>query len=365
MADMDGRAKKVKRLLLLLVCIALTLAAAACFITGFLLSKRLLPQQAAQRWQGESELQYTQLSCFVPIDEKLSLNQIYTFRTELMKKLHEAALDADDSQQLYVDAWSCTGKALATTDLGKGDASVIAVGGDFFHFHPLRLYNGTYFYESDLMKDRVLLDEDLAWLLFGGTELQGLTLKINGVPFVVAGVIEREQDFASELAYTAGMGLYMSYDAWKELEPNAGITCYELVMAEPVRGFAVNFAREKFPIGQGEIVENTDRFTMGNLLWLVTKYGTRSMQKLGVLLPYWENAARCMEDWCSLLYLLGWLLIVTPLTVLTVTTVRLLRRGKEKLADDVLPEWKDRAEEAVRVRQRRRWERRHGKHEAR
>ena len=361
---MVGRARKAKRLLLLIVCAALTLAAAACFITGLYLTTRLTSQQAAQRWQGESELNYTQLSCFVPIDEKLSLNQIYSFRTELMKKLHEAALDVDNTQQLYVDAWSCTGKALATTDLGKGDASVIAVGGDFFHFHPLRLLNGTYFYENDLMKDRVLLDEELAWLLFGGTELQGLTLKINGVPFQVAGVIEREQDFASERAYTAGMGLYMSYDAWLTLEPNAGVTSYELVMAEPVKGFAVNFVREKFPIGQGEIVENTKRFSMGNLLWLVTKYGTRSMQKLGVLLPYWENAARCMEDWGALVCLLGWLFITPPLVVLAVTAIRLLRRGKEKLADDVLPEWKDRAEEAVRVRQRRRWERRHGKHEA-
>ena len=353
-----------RRIALLIVCAALALSAAACFAAGALLGRTLSSQRAAERWRGESGLDFCQISCFVPVDETLGQEKIYQFRTDLLKRLHEAALDVDNEETLFVDAWSCTGKALATTDLGKGDASVIAVGGDFFQFHPLRLLSGSYIREGDLMKDRVLLDEELAWVLFGGIELQGLTLKINGVPFVVAGVIEREQDFASRRAYTAGMGLYMSYDAWKELKPTAGISSYELVMAEPVKGFTLNFAREKFPIGQGTIVQNTGRFAMGKLLWLVTEFGTRSMQKLGVLLPYWENAARCMEDTCALLVFLGWLFALTPAVLLAAALLRLLKRGREKLEDELLPTWKDGAEEFVRVRQRRRWERKHGKHEA-
>ena len=103
---------------------------------------------------------------------------------------------------------------------------------------------------------------------------------------------------------------------------------------------------------------------MGRLLGLVAQFGTRSMQKLGVLLPYWENAARCMEDYCALLCFLGWLFILIPAIVLTVTLFRLLRRGKEKLTDEVLPGWRDNAEEFVRVRRRRRWEKKQGKHEA-
>ena len=103
---------------------------------------------------------------------------------------------------------------------------------------------------------------------------------------------------------------------------------------------------------------------MGKLLWLVTEFGTRSMQKLGVLLPYWENAARCMEDTCALLVFLGWLFALTPAVLLAAALLRLLKRGREKLEDELLPTWKDGAEEFVRVRQRRRWERKHGKHEA-
>ena len=361
---MRKRKSKKRRLLLLLMCTVLCLAAAGCFAAQAVLGSTLESQYAAERWQGESTLPYTQLSCYVPVDGKLSLNQVYQFRTEMMKKLHEAALDVDSEETLFVDAWSCTGKTLATTDLGKGDASVIAVGGNFFTFHPLRLISGSYIREGDLMQDRVLLDEELAWILFGSSDLQGLTLKLNGVPFVISGVIEREQDFASQKAYTAGMGLYMSYDAWKSMNETAGITTYELVMAEPVKGFAVNFVREKFPIGQGEIVENTGRFGMGRLLWLVTQFGSRSMQKLGVLLPYWENAARCMEDYCSLLCFLGWLCLLIPMITAAVTLTRLLKAGKTKLTEDLLPELGEGVEEAIRKRQRRRWEKKHGRHES-
>ena len=67
------------------------------------------------------------------------------------------------------------------------------------------------------MQDRALLDEETAWLLFGGTDIQGLSFKINGVPFVVAGVIEREQDFATKKAYTDGMGIFISYDGYMNL----------------------------------------------------------------------------------------------------------------------------------------------------
>lgn len=348
-----------KRIVLLALDGVLLLLALGCLI-GVLQLSRLLPsQEEARRWQGSSDLRYSQISAFIPVDDKRGVSDIYEFRGNLMKKLHEAALDVDRDETLFVDAWSTTGKALAATDLGRGEAAVIAVGGQFFDFHPLRLLNGAYFSERDLMKDRVLLDEELAWLLFGGTQLQGMTLKIDGVPFQVGGVIQRERDFASRKAYTAGMGLYMSYDAWSSLHEEAGITTYELVMAEPVDGFAIGFAREKFPIGQGELLENTDRFSFARLLGLVGKFGTRSMQRLGVMYPYWENAARCLEDWCSLLTLLGLLFACPPAVTALVYGWKALRRGKEKLSEELLPAAKDRAEEALRVRQRRRWEKRH------
>ena len=357
--------KKDKHLFLWITSGGLAVFAAVFLFLAFHLGSGLNSQLAAERWRGESELRFTQISCFLPIDEKLSLDKIYRFRQNVQNALHEASVDAAYSGQLSVDAWSTTGKLQASTELGKGEARVIAVGGSFFQFHPLRLLSGNYITESDVMKDRVLLDEDLAWLLFGGVELTGLSLRLNGVPFVVAGVIEREQDSFSRRAYTDGMGLYMSYEAYQQLEENAGIDCYELVMAEPVKGFALNLTREKFPIGRGVILQNTDRFSFSRLLDVIGGIGTRSMQTQGVIYPYWENACRSAEDLSALCLILGTLFAVFPAILLIHCLLRLLKRGKTKLSEDLLPAAVDHVEEAVRVRQRRAWERRQGKHEKR
>ena len=79
--------------------------------------------------------------------------------------------------------------------------------------------------------------------------------------------------------------------------------------------------------------------------------------------PYWENAARCVEDICVMLLLAATVFALVPLVTAVVYLVRLLRKGKKGLEEDVLPKLKDSAEEAVRVRQRRRWEKQHGLHE--
>ena len=357
------RAKAWKKRIFLLVLALLVLLSAACAVGIAALAENMEAQQAAERWQGESDMAFRQISCYLPVDQKLTLNDIYGFRMKLVDALHKAALDLDNDNSLFVDAWSAVDKVTVSSSRGSGEASVIAVGGEFFQFHPIRLLSGSYLSEGDLMQDRVLLDEDLAWLLFGGTELTGMSLKINGVPFVVAGVIEREQDFASKRAYTVGQGLYMSYEAYVSLTGTEGISCYELVLPEPVDGFALDTVKAAFPLGRGEALENTGRFAPLRLYQLLGQAGTRSMQAMGMMYPYWENAARCVEDICVMLLLAATLFLTVPAVTALVFLIRLLKRGKEGLEEQVLPKLKDSAEEAVRVRQRRRWEKKHGLHE--
>ena len=379
----------VKKLIFFAVCLVLLLAALGCFLGIQRLSRLLPSQHEAERWQGVSDIEYAQISCFIPVDETVTLNQIGTFREEMAKKLHEAALDIDTEDILTADAWSCAGKVSVSSALGKGDVYATAVGGEFFSFHPITLISGSYITAADLMQDRALLDEETAWLLFGGTDIQGMTFKINGVPFVVAGVIEREQDFATKSAYTDGMGIFISYDAWVTLNSSSGadsaaagdsassgttaaassstgIQCYEIVLPNPVKNFAVGVVREKFPIGRGEIVNNTERFGTANLWQLIRGFGTRSMQTRGVIYPYWENAARGVEDRAALLLLGGIAALVLPCVTALVYIVKYAIVGKRRLEEDVLPRWRDSAEEAIRVQGRRRWEKKHGKgsHEA-
>lgn len=359
-----GNSKK-KRIIFAIANGALLLIMAACLIAGSVLSGKLESQKEAARWRGDSDTEFSQLSCFIPVDEKVSLEQVAEFRTNMTKKLHEAALDIDNDNTLFADAWSCTGTVNVSSDNGKGEAAVIAVGGEFFEFHPIRLISGSYITQRDLMKDRVLLDEELAWLLYGGTDIAGLSIKINGVPYMIAGVVEREQDKFSKAAYTSGRGLYMSYDGYSQLAEDAGITCYEVVLANPVKDFALGVVKDSFPIGRGEIIENSRRFEFGRLLKLARQFGSRSMQTMGVIYPYWENAARSVEDWCSLLALVAVVCAALPVITAAVIAIKLLARGKAKLEDDIVPQLVENTGEAIRAQQRRRWEKKHGSHEKR
>ncbi len=378
-----------KKLILFAADLVLLLAALGCFLGIHRLSRLLPSQLEAERWRGGSDIEYVQVSCFIPVDETVTLSQIGAFREAMATKLHEAALDVDTDDALTADAWSCSAKVSVSSALGKGDVYATAVGGEFFSFHPITLISGSYITADDLMQDRALLDEETAWLLFGGTDIQGMTFKINGVPFVVAGVIEREQDFATKRAYTDGMGIFISYDAWVTLNSSSGadsaaagdgtaaaaasaasastgIQCYEVVLPNPVKNFAVGVVQEKFPIGRGEIINNTERFKTENLWKLIKGFGTRSMQTRGVIYPYWENAARGVEDRAALLLLIGAAALVLPCVTALVYAVKYAVVGKRKLEEDVLPRWRDDAEEAIRVQGRRRWEKKHGKgsHEA-
>ena len=127
-------------------------------------------------------------------------------------------------------------------------AKTIGVGGDFFLFHPLPLRSGSYISNRDFTYDRVVLDEELSWALFGSYDVAGQTVWIQNEPYVVAGVVSREKDKASGKAYADGAGMFISYSAMRHItggEENTdpSISCYELVMAEPITGFGLRKLR--------------------------------------------------------------------------------------------------------------------------
>lgn len=344
----------------MIVALALVIVAAACF-TGISVLSRLLPgQYAYERWQGDGELRFSQISCVTPINSRFSNTEVNTFRSDAMQKIHEAALDITSDGRLMDDCWSTVSELNIEGETGSTKASVIAVGGDFFTFHPLRLLSGCYFGPEDIMHDRVVLDEELSWLLFGSSDVQGMSVTVQGKPFIVAGVIDREDDFASSRAYTAGMGFFMDYDAFVALNGSEGADCYEVVLPEPVDGFAESVAREKFPLSKGSLIVNSGRFSAGRLYQVISQFGTRSMQSMGTILPYWENAARCVEDICALLLFIATAALIFPAIMLVIVIIRLLIRGKEAVEDELYPRAKDSVEEFFRVRSRKRWEKKHG-----
>lgn len=281
---------------------------------------------AADRYRGDSEMRFAQIACFLPEDSGKAEADIQLFRETLAQKFVDASLEAPEGASLYIDAYSGTSNLSVTGDHGAAEVKAIGVGGNFFHFHPLRLRSGSYISQNDFMQDRVVLDETLAWQLFGGFDVAGLTVTINGQLFQVAGVVRRESDFATKEAYLDGASLFLSYSAMAALNESSKITCYEIVMPDPISGFAKGIVTENFDTKLGDVVENSRRYSLENLFDVIGDFGKRSMRNNGVIYPYWENAVRLTEDYLAGLLVLMLLFGLCPAVTLLVLVIRLIIR---------------------------------------
>lgn len=334
----DGKGSRLsfKQWFLLILNIILILAAAASIVGVRIMANTLESLTAAERFRGGGETRFAQLACFLPVGEGKTEEDILTFRQSLEGKMVEQSLEAPEGGRLYIDAYCAAASVNVNSEGGAASVEAVGVGGDFFYFHPFQLRSGAYFDGEDLMDDLVVLDEELAWKLFGGTDLAGMTVYINEEPFVVAGVISREEDFASKKAYSGDGGLFMSFSAMSRLIEEVTISSYEVVMPDPISGYAKGVVKEIFPIGKGDVVENSDRYGLPHLVTeVIGGFGQRSMRTNGVVYPYWENAVRLTEDYAALLLALAVVFGICPAGFALVFGILAVRRGYRYLKKTV------------------------------
>ena len=290
-----------------LLALSLVSVGAFCAVKG-----TLYYTSAAKEWAGESGEFFAYISCFMPVNGKVSENEIRSFNNTVDKKLVELSIKNDDERNLWKYSYSGSGNVYVTSERGSASVYALGVGGDFFSFHRMRLRSGNYISESDLMHDLVVVDKELAWKLFGAIEVEGMELNIGGKRFIVSGVVERDSDFASRDSYPEDSGLYMSYDLFDEI-CGGGIDCYEVILPNPVSGFAKQLVAENFISPSAEIIEVSSRYSLGHIFEVITSFGKRSMRTDGAVYPSWENAARLTEDYCALALVLALLLGIEPL----------------------------------------------------
>jgi len=319
----------IKRIIIIAVNALCLIGLIVCLSVSSTIRAPLRSQQAAAAWAGQSGERFSQLSVFFPELYAFDEDRIHSLRSVLDDALLGASLESTPGRTLYSDAWSTETNVSLVSERGSVEAVAIAVGGDFFMFHPLYLRDGSYLSPNDVMKDRVVLDEELAWRLFGATRISGFNILINNRTFVVAGVVSRESDFANSKAYDYGAGLFMSFEALvmmnEEDENDVFISSYEIVMPDPISGFAENILREAIPDKSVRIVENTTRFSLSNLFSVIRSFGERSMHTGGAAYPYWENAARFAEDWLALLLALSLILLIFPIICTVIYGIKIIR----------------------------------------
>lgn len=284
----------------------------------------LRSQQAAELWKGSSEERFAQISCFMPVGQEVELNTVRSFRSSIESSLNDAGIESVEGKQYWADAFSATTKLTVTGAKESAEVTAVGVGGDFFLFHPYELLSGGYLTPDDVMQDRVILDYELAWKLFGSADLAGMSVTIDEKPYYVAGVIRRETDKFSEKALPEEPLMFLSYSELPTEEGEAGISCYEFVMADPITDFAKNLATESFAGGKSVVVQNSTRYSFGNIFGFFKDFGLSSISDNGVIYPYWENAARISEVYVARQYVFVALLGIIPFICLVWLVVLLI-----------------------------------------
>lgn len=319
--------KKKKIIILFSVNILLIIAALSCLISCSSMKKILPSQEAALRWGYDNDTSFAQISCFMPVGSEMDESAIYDLRKSIDSKMLEASIEAPETGSLYTDAYSTRGKLIAARGSANAQVDAIGVGGSFFLFHPLRLRGGSYISQEDLMRDRAVLDEQLAWRLYGSYDIAGMEILINDVPHVVAGVVQREQDFATQKALVSDAGIYVSFETMTRYGNVSGVSAYEIVMPNPISNFALGTVQELADNESYEIIENSNRFDASKVLNLALHFGERGFGKTGIAYPYWENAARVVENYMAVLLGISVLLSVFPAVCLII----LLAKGRKSL----------------------------------
>ncbi|MFA9465224.1 MAG: ABC transporter permease [Velocimicrobium sp.] len=308
----------------------LTIAGALCIGFISLIGHSLPSQQGAKRFSGDGK-RYAQISAFVTKGTTVLETNINNYRSSIQKALEEASIESKSiNGRLWVDCYS--GKTNTNVVNGKitEKVNMIGVGGDFFLFHPITMISGYYFSSDAVMKDRILIDKEAAWQLFGSIDVVGLNLQVGNKTCVVAGVFELSDDKLTNLAAGKTPIIIVPFELFTGISStDALIDCYEMILPNPVSGFAKQMALKSVDgvdlssVTSSEIdldeldieiVENTNRFSLIRLIETMRKFRTRSMMRKPMEYPFWENVARATEDRAVILLLSTIILLLLPIS---------------------------------------------------
>jgi hypothetical protein len=364
---------KKRNIVLIIIAVLLVIDLILGIVCRIIVSK--LPDQlAADRWEYDGNV--AQVSLFFTEDRSIVPEDIKRLEYNLEKKLADAGVIAteDDSKDIvdtvdlgrknadnnvdqvneiikvYDSCYSAQGISTIVFENRKAEnVSTIGVDGDFFFFHPLEIVTGSYFMADDVMKDKIVIDEDLAWQLFGSNDIIGQSVTIGGINHYVAGVVKRQEGRFNEAAGLADSIVYMSYDSLskygeilsgkttdKEISEDGvsarigGINCYEVVCPNPVEGLLAKITKESSGLDDKyiNVVDNADRFSFFKLLEVSRSFGIRSMWDKPVFYPYWENVARGFEDVLALLGMIRLICLVSCVLMVAALIISAYRNKK-------------------------------------
>ena len=319
----SGRIKNKIRFIAFLLCV---ITAMACLCLLHKTNKKENEANAAIHWQSGRQ-RFAYISVYMSPEENWKESDRDTLISNLQMSFRENSISNNDSNNndsnnsnkgIIKDCFSCEGLMEFSNGKNTANAKVTATGGDFFFFHQPVWLSGFAYSDSDVMKDRAVIDKELAWQLFGGENVAGMPFKINGNTYYVAGVVDTSQQEEKKtygeinrawLPYSAFCKEYQKQDGASGetgntldtgTEEKAGkipITCYETVIPNPVQGWAIDLMQKSLGTENRKMVitENSKRTDFFYVMDNLKNFFYKASGTQPVAYPYWENAAKARD----------------------------------------------------------------------
>jgi hypothetical protein len=334
---------KVNRKLLAASGIAAVIFAVSALLLGILeltvsgISGSIDFLDAGARWSATGD-RFAVITLYAEESAALSGDQVKSWVRGIDAKLLESSVAPNENARSWAYTYAAEETMTVHGPKDKATAEVIAAGGDFFVFHPQMFVYGSAFLNDESNPNGVVIDEDLAWKIFGATDIVGMEMTVDGVPFTVTGVSRRASDRGIyDYTYGERPRMYMSYAGYVKLRGDGEhITMFETALPNAVRGFAQNIFRSAVTANEEtmSVMEASDRFSIMNRYanMKILKYSWIRENKIEY--PYWENEARTADFRCAILMIFEVILAAAAVCAMLVSFV-LLRSSGYTVTDSV------------------------------
>ncbi|MCR5256456.1 MAG: ABC transporter permease [Acetatifactor sp.] len=293
-----------------LVCLILIGIIAAMY-SG--LDRKLKDQLAWERY-GNSE-KYAQISVYFSDYAAKSEFDIKGAEHQIEQALiTDSLVDPDSKSAKRAYIYDCYTTADVTVEDADTSVNVKALGvtEDFFLIHEPELITGSYFNFFDENEEKCLLDEFTAWKLFGSPNIVGKYVLIGGRAHLVTGVFANADDKVSKNSGVPASMIITSLSSAIDFGGASNIEGMELVLPNPIKGYAVGKVKEVFPDDDAYslVVDNSARFGLIASLKRIPNIFYRGIRLDDIKLPYWENRAVVIENKITGLTILALPLVV-------------------------------------------------------
>lgn len=245
---------------------------------------------------------YAQISCYTN-DSYISEYTLLKTKYNINTQLRQLGKQTEEENDTFLLAWYGEDKAsLQSQTATASEVTCFVVGGDYFLLHPLTLVQGYYFTDEEVMKDYCLVNEEVAWELFGSDDIVGRMILVNGNEYIIHGVFKTSTARFMKEAGNTGKQIYLSSDGLAlklgyGMNDVRNVQAVEFVLPNDLEGYAEDIVKQSFSEYSSCIVVDQDkRFTMNELWKTYRNRAARSMALTGVKLPFWENVARAYDD---------------------------------------------------------------------